>query len=114
MAFIAALIGSLIFYGRTYHYKLNPDIETSFISSSSIPDIDLGTQNFFVSLAFRENGRFVKSDDYTETWFRIKANKVTEVYNTSNTSSPPTVNRTPVNVTDCSNAAGIDKGKYQG
>lgn len=109
LLFLVLLLLSFFYYGKIYHLHEDPDVQTSLITDGSVADLELSKYNFFVSFQFREDGRPIESKEYEKEWFRIQASAVTETRDTDNTSSTPTVVRTPIDIKDCEDTSSLDQ-----
>lgn len=114
IVFLVALLISIIFYGKVYSLKEQPTVQTSLLTNAEVEQINLANSKFFVSLQFREEGQFIESSSYTNTWFRFKAFLISETQESEVSEIVPEVTRTELEIVDCSEDSSIDKTQFSG
>jgi len=112
MIYIIAILLAFLYYFIYFFYRLNPNLSMVNLTKGKADPIDLGKAGYFVSFVFREEGALKSSADYADTWFKIKANKVSVSISDSSTESP-VFTKTPIAVDSCSEVT-IDSTRFGG
>lgn len=112
---IFIMLGVFVYYFVRFIYKMDVSVTQTVLASTTFPEINLGSNNFFISMAYRVNDQLQNHADLEQNWLKTKVYLV-EISNSESTEDDAvtTTTRTTLDLVNCKETTLESGATYSG